>query len=90
MSIDLDTIGSEVARDLVIVLREHDAPLLDNLYYYMQKHRERSGRKWKKSMKSTIRCTLQRHCRTCSQYQGELDLFEKLVNGCWRLKPEFL
>ncbi|HEY1249086.1 MAG TPA: hypothetical protein VGE97_08875 [Nitrososphaera sp.] len=88
MMIDFDTIGSKVARDLVIVLNEHDSPTLENLYYYMKKYWEKKGRKWKKSDESTIRCTIQRHCRTCDQYQNKHDLFEHLDNGCWRLRPE--
>ena len=87
MTIDFDEIGSEWARDLVLVLREHDSPTLKNLYYYMKKHREKTGREWKKAMESTIRNVLQRHSRCSPQYQEELDLFEKLVDGCWRLKP---
>jgi hypothetical protein len=88
MKLNLEDIGSEWARDLVIVLQKHDAPLLDNLYDYMKKYRRDTGRTWSPKMKSTIRCTLQRHCRKCDQYQGKHDLFENLVNGCWRLKPE--
>ena len=88
MTIDLEEIGSEWARDLVLVLMKHDAPLLDNLYSYMKKHREKTGRKWNKAMESTIRNVLQRHCRSKPQYQGKLDLFENLANGCWRLRPE--
>jgi hypothetical protein len=87
MTIDLEEIGSEWARDLVLVLMEHDSPLLDSLYHYMKKHREKTGRKWNNAMKSTIRNVLQRHCRNSPQYQGHEDLFEKLVNGCWRLRP---
>jgi hypothetical protein len=88
MIIALEEIGSEWARDIALVLMEHDSPLLENLYYYLKKHREKTGRGWDKKMESTVRNVLQRHCRNSSQYQGVLDLFEKLANGCWRLRPE--
>lgn len=87
MTINLDEIGSEWARDLVVVLSKYDSPTFKNLYQYMKKHRKETGRDCPASMKSTIRNVLQRHCHTCPQYQGKLDLFEKLVNGCWRLRP---
>lgn len=86
MIVNLNELG-EWARDLVIVLSQHDAPTHDNLYYYMKKYREKTGRKWNPNMKATIRNVLQRHCRTSDQYQGKHDLFEHLANGCWRLKP---
>ena len=76
----LDELG-EVAQDLVRTLKEYDSPLLKNLYYYVPKvtgnHRSQA----------TIRCTLQRHCRTSKWYLNQYDLFERLANGCWRLRP---
>jgi hypothetical protein len=83
-----DEIKSEWARDLVAVLKDHDSPTFNNLYYYMERYRKKHGYSWPKTAKSTIRNVLQRHCRTCPQYQGGPDLFEKLVLGCWRLRKQ--
>ena len=76
----LDELG-EVAQDLVRTLKKYDSPLLKNLYYYVPRvtGNYRS--------QATIRCTLQRHCRTSPWYLGGYDLFEHLADGCWRLKP---
>ena len=80
-TIFLDELG-EVAQDLARTLREYDSPLLKNLYYYVPKvtgnHRSQA----------TIRCTLQRHCRTSKWYLNQYDLFEHLANGCWRLRTD--
>ena len=84
----LKDIGSVWARDLVIVLQKYDSPLLNNLYDYVKKYRRDTGRTWNNRMEATVRMTLQRHCRKCSQYQGRHDLFENLANGCWRLRPD--
>jgi len=80
-TISFDDITSEVARDLVRTLTKHKAPLLKYLPDYIRKV---TGHKW---APATIRCTLQRHCRTADQYQGQWDLFERVDSGCWQLKP---
>jgi hypothetical protein len=35
---------------------------------------------------STIRCTLQRHCSDCKQYQGKDDLFQHDGVSVWSLR----
>jgi len=87
MTVDLETLG-EWAGDIAVVLKDHDAPTLKNLYGYVRDHRRKTGRTWKKGNEATVRNVLQRHCRTSDQYQGKHDLFEHLVDGCWRLRPE--
>jgi len=87
---DISHLRSEWVRDLITVLREHPGgPTFWNLYQYLEKYRKAQGRSWGRTAESTMRMTLQRHCRLCPQYQGKLDVFEKLVNGCWQLTPEW-
>ena len=75
-----DELG-EVAQDLVRTLQKYKAPLLKNLYHYVEKvtGNYRSP--------PTIRMALQRHCRTSKWYTNQYDLFEHVDSGCWQLKP---
>lgn len=80
MIVHLNDIGSEVARDLVLTLKRYDAPLLKYIPGYVKKV---TGNRW---APATIRCTLQRHCKQCSQWNEQWDLFNNVVEGCWGLK----
>ena len=81
MRINFDELG-EVAQDLVATLKIYDAPLNKHLAYYVKKVTGHVRDP------ATLRCTLQRHCRTSKWYKGKYDLFEHLANGCWRLRPD--
>ena len=80
MMVDFAELG-DVAQDLVLTLRQYPAPLLKNLYDYVPKV---TGHK---RSPPTIRMALQRHCRKSPWYTGKFDLFERIDNGCWQLRP---
>lgn len=77
-------ITSEWARDILAVFRGKKEMSHDSVVTEVKKLRRAEGRSWTKNSPSTIRCTMQRHCRTSEWYKGGPDLFEMVVRGTWK------